>query len=150
MSYEHLMGMGTESFDMDFSSFDPTALVTTAVDQIQPGQNAVSNVFNKLGIGDQAAVDAEDVARMEAAVLEAEDTPWESFVETVQSVVSPSQAPATSGGSSQSDESSGDEPPAPWYQEYAPHMVIGGLGAGAVIVLVLAMRKKKIKDRPSW
>lgn len=116
--------------------------------------DTVSNVFNKLGIGDRAAAEAEDVARLEASILEAEDTPWETFVETVQSVVSPSQAPATTPGAApQSDEPTDEDDEdseTPWYQQYAPHMVIGGLGLGAVVVLVLAMGKKKTKDRPQW
>lgn len=35
-----------------------------------------------------------------------------------------------------------DDSDTPWYVQFAPHLVIGGLGAGAVVVLVIAMKKR--------
>lgn len=48
-------------------------------------------------------------------------------------------APDAGGGPSVSVE---DDSETPWYVQFAPHMAIGGLGLGAVVVLVIAMKKR--------
>jgi len=88
----------------------------------------VDSFFNKLGIGDQASEQAENTARVEGAVA------------TASVVPSPEPpGPAAPGAAVQSTTTTS---PRPWYVQYAPHMVIGGLGLGAVITLVLVMRKR--------
>lgn len=82
--------------------------------------------FLKLGIGEQAGQEAQYVAR-EAAGETAGPTSISEVAPSVQ------QAPTV-----QVEDT--DAPP--WYEGYAPHMVIGGLGVGAVVILLLVLRKK--------
>lgn len=84
--------------------------------------------FLKLGIGEQAGQEAQDVARMEGAISTAVQPPSPGMA--------PSE-PAAPGAPVRTV-----TPPRPWHVRYAPHMVIGGLGVGVVITLVLVMRKR--------
>ena len=150
MNYEYMTGFGTneETFDMDFATAED--LIAAGITSPAPSvpspattppattekqtwlpedvEGMFSSFFDKLGIGDQAAVEAEDAARMEAAIATAG---------------TPAAAPAPPPATSLPTTSLPTVTPEPWHQKYAPHMVIGGLGIGAAVVLVLAMRKKK-------
>jgi len=151
------MGLGTEpeSYDMDFAT--PETLAASGITQptatteketwwggdLDLG-SVVSEVFDKLGIGDRAASEAEDQARMEVAVATAGAQPAE------KGGALPVAAPTTLLQTPPSRMSVDEDSETPWYLQYIPHMAIGGLGLGAVIVLVLAMRKKKRIGKRSW
>ena len=87
-------------------------------------EGMVSGFFSKLGIGERAAEEAEGAAREEAAAV----TPGPTSISEV--------APSAQTPRVQVEDTT------PWYVQYAPHMVIGGLGLGAVVTLVLVMRKR--------
>ena len=84
-----------------------------------------SSFFDKLGIGDKASAEAQAVARETAA---------EAAGPTTLSEVAPSVVSTPSV--------SVEDTAAPWYVQYAPHMVIGGLGTGAFVMLVLYLKKR--------
>lgn len=86
-------------------------------------EGMVSGFFSKLGIGERAAEEAEGAAREVASAA-----PGPTSISDV--------APSTQTPRVQVEDTT------PWYVQYAPHMVIGGLGLGAVVTLVLVMRKR--------
>jgi hypothetical protein len=87
-------------------------------------EGMVSGFFSKLGIGERAAEEAEGAAREAAAAAAPGPT-------SIRDVAPTAQTPRVQV-----------EDTTPWYVQYAPHMVIGGLGLGAVVTLVLVMRKR--------
>jgi hypothetical protein len=86
-------------------------------------EGMISGFFYKLDLGERAAEEAEGAAREEGAAA--------SGPTSISEVAPSAQPPRVSV-----------EDTTPWYVQYAPHMVIGGLGLGAVVTLVLVMRKR--------
>lgn len=87
-------------------------------------EGMVSSFFDKVGIGEQAAQEAEGAAREAAG--------------------------QTQGPTSISDVAPSDQAPRveiedtnPWYVQYAPHMIIGGLGFGAALLTLVVVMKKR-------
>lgn len=165
MSYEYMQGLGIEggsprlilgeaerlpapgsepSIDMDFAtqeSLEAAGITSPATTEKDTGffediGSAFSSMWDKMSGGDQTAIAAEDIAREEGGVAKMQMAPTTT------------PAPAASPAAVPPSASVVVEPERSWAAQYAPYMIFGGLGVGAVVVLVLAMRKKK--DGPSW
>lgn len=167
MSYEYMAGLakglGTEP-DMDFATSEQAEeqrlwdLINQASGEAQSGdvlqplpselqepeqgapaaeketwwtgdvEGMVSSFFNKLGIGQQANSEAQDAAREAAGETQGPTS--------LDQVTGGNQTPSVNVDSEGDDET-------PWYVQYAPHMIIGGLGLGAgVLTLAVVMKKR--------
>ena len=82
-----------------------------------------ASFFSKLGIGEQISSEAQDAAREAAG---------ETMGPTSINEVVPGMDRRPSVVVEEN----------PWHVKYAPHMVIGGLGFGALITLLIVMRKR--------
>jgi hypothetical protein len=91
------------------------------------GESFVS-FFDKPVVEEQVAVVAEEIAREEVAIAKGEVAPAPASAPTA--VPAPAFTPDIV------------EPERSWAARYAPHLILGGLGVGAVVVLVLALGKK--------
>ena len=86
----------------------------------------MDSFFNKLGIGQQAAQQAESTARETSGA--ATTTTGATSLHEV--------APETATAPQVEVEET------PWYVRFAPHMIIGGLGLGTVVTVAVIMRKR--------
>jgi len=95
-------------------------------------EGMVSSFFNKLGIGQQANSEAQNVAREAAGETQGPTS--------LNEVTGGGQPPRVDV---EGQESSGNGDDEPWYVQYAPHMVIGGLGLGASLMALAIIMKKR-------